>query len=398
MTRIAIIIGSTRPRRRAELVARWVEEVATNHAARGSREATFEVIDLADYELPLLDEALPAAIGDYQHAHTKRWAETIASFDGFVFVTPEYNHSIPAALKNGIDFLFSEWNDKAAGFVSYGLNGGTRAVEHLRLVMAEVKVADVRAQVALSLFADFDITDMAEPGVFSPGEHQQPTLIRLLDEVCAWAQALQPLRNTAEADTATQRWRSSLEGRRVLVIGLSPKVNQSVVEPLQALGIAAEGFTQPEQASERFNANDFELIVFGRGALGPVSDQLKSEFTRQNPDVRFVDAIAPVAVKQTLAALAQDPQAPQLVTDFRLMDGDAGARIFATVLAPCHVMLTVYREIGDGVLEAEVLADVDAEPGPFEQQSDVNHLADANSLLLTANEEEYHLHPLLGTH
>lgn len=184
----------------------------------------------------------------------------------------------------------------------------------------------------------------------------------------------------------------------MLVIGLSPKVNQSVVKPLKALGIAAEGFTQPEQASRRFNANDFELIVFGRGALGPMSEQLKRDFTRQNPDIRFVEAIAPVAIKQTLAALAQDPQAPGLVTEFRVLDEDADARILATVLAPCHVTLTLYRETGDGGLESEVLADLNAEPGPFEQVSDVHRLADANSLLLTANEQEYHLHPFLGTH
>jgi NAD(P)H-dependent FMN reductase len=185
MTRIAIIIASTRPRRRGEAVARWVYDIAT-----AREDADFEIVDLADYALPLLDEPLPAAIGDYHHQHTKRWAATIASFDGFVFVVPEYNHSVPAALKNAIDFLFAEWNDKAAGFVSYGLSGGTRAVEHLRLVMAELKVADVRTQVALSLFTDFDITDMAEPGLFRPGEHQRPTLIKLLDEVCGWAQAL----------------------------------------------------------------------------------------------------------------------------------------------------------------------------------------------------------------
>jgi len=95
MTRIAIIIGSTRPRRRAALVARWVAEVATAHVADRA-DVTFEVVDLADYALPLLDEPVPAAIGDYHHRHTQRWAATIASFDGFVFVTPEYNHSLPA--------------------------------------------------------------------------------------------------------------------------------------------------------------------------------------------------------------------------------------------------------------------------------------------------------------
>ncbi len=189
MTRIAIIVGSTRPGRRAELVARWVAEIAGRHEG-----ATFETVDLADHGLPLLDEPQPAAIGAYDNPHTRKWAETIASYDGFVIVTPEYNHSVPAALKNAIDFLFAEWNDKAAGFVSYGLQGGTRAVEHLRLTLAEVKVACVRSQVALSLFHDFEIADMSEPGVCAPAAHHEEILTRMLDEVAAWSGALKPLR------------------------------------------------------------------------------------------------------------------------------------------------------------------------------------------------------------
>ena len=94
-------------------------------------------------------------MNQYSKPHTKAWAAKIATFDAFVFVTPEYNHSTSGALKNAIDFLYREWNDKAAGFVGYGGAGGTRAVEHLRLIMGEIKVADVRAQVALSMHDRF---------------------------------------------------------------------------------------------------------------------------------------------------------------------------------------------------------------------------------------------------
>ncbi|WP_020415947.1 NAD(P)H-dependent oxidoreductase [Amycolatopsis sp. ATCC 39116] len=156
MTRIAIILGSTRPGRNGEAVARWVHEIA---AARG--DADYELVDIADYRLPHLDEATPPSLGQYTREHTKAWAEKIASFDGYVFVTPEYNHSTSGALKNAIDFLYGEWNNKAAGFVSYGSAGGTRAVEHLRLVMGELQVADVRNQVALS----YDFVDHTpQPG------------------------------------------------------------------------------------------------------------------------------------------------------------------------------------------------------------------------------------------
>jgi NAD(P)H-dependent FMN reductase len=107
-----------------------------------------------------------------------------------VFVTPEYNHSTSGALKNAIDFLYKEWNNKAAGFVSYGSVGGARAVEHLRLVMGELQVADVRAQVALSLFADFK--DFSQ---FDPAPHQTQAVETVLDQVVAWSGALAVLRN-----------------------------------------------------------------------------------------------------------------------------------------------------------------------------------------------------------
>lgn len=202
MTRIAIIIGSTRPGRRGPVVARWVEEVAGRHPAIAAGEATVEVVDVAGYGLPLLDEPVPAIFSDYRNAHTRRWAATIDSFDGFVFVTPEYNHSFPAALKNAIDYLYAEWNDKVAGFVSYGVRGGTRAVDQLRLVMAELEVATVRSEVSLSAFGDFEFTDDTDPTspyVMTPGEHQEPAVITLLDELIAWSRAFEPLRSPVRA-------------------------------------------------------------------------------------------------------------------------------------------------------------------------------------------------------
>ena len=133
-------------------------------------------------------------MGQYSKPHTKAWAAKIATYDGFVFVTPEYNHGIPGALKNAIDFLFAEWNNKAAGFVSYGSAGGARSVESLRLVMAEIKIADVRAQVMLSLRADFE-----NYKTFKPGEHHEKSVEAVLDEVVSWAGALKTVRERKEA-------------------------------------------------------------------------------------------------------------------------------------------------------------------------------------------------------
>src|SRR5262252_7642313 len=148
-TRVGIIVGSTRPGRKAEAVASWAYEIAKQRS-----EAEYEIVDIEKFDLPLLDEPVPPSMSQYTKPHTQAWAAKIASFDAFVFVTPEYNHATSGALKNAIDYLYREWNNKAAGFVGYGAAGGTRAVEALRLVMGEIKVADVRAQVALSLYSD----------------------------------------------------------------------------------------------------------------------------------------------------------------------------------------------------------------------------------------------------
>ena len=184
MLKIAIILGSTRPGRNGEAVAKWVCDIAKERT-----DAEFEYVDIKDYELPLLDEPNPASLGKYSKDDTKVWSAKIDSFDAFVFVTPEYNHGIPCALKNAIDFLYKEWNNKVAGFVSYGGTGGVRSVEHLRLVMAELQIATVRAQVQLSHFADFE-----NFSVFKPAPYQEKSVTAMLDQIISWGTALKPLR------------------------------------------------------------------------------------------------------------------------------------------------------------------------------------------------------------
>jgi NAD(P)H-dependent FMN reductase len=184
MIRIAVVVGSTRPGRKALDVANWVLDIA---GMRG--DAMFELVDIQDFNLPLLDEPLPPSMGRYAQPHTRTWAAKIAEFDGYVFVTPEYNHGTSGALKNAIDFLYKEWNNKAAGFVGYGSAGGARAIEHLRLVMGELMVADVRAQVMLSLFTDWE--NMA---TFNPAEHHERAVDTMLDQVIAWSHALKSQR------------------------------------------------------------------------------------------------------------------------------------------------------------------------------------------------------------
>jgi len=184
MTRIAVLTGSTRPGRLNPQVAEWVLAEART-AAPG---VEFELVDIADFALPLLDEPYPAAAQKYQHEHTKVWSAKIATFDGFVFVTPEYNHSLSPALTNAIDYLYTEWADKAAGIVSYGGVKGARSTEVLRGLLSAVGIAHVQKTVMFELRSDFD------DGVFTPSDRAPGALSGMLDQLVAWTRALETIR------------------------------------------------------------------------------------------------------------------------------------------------------------------------------------------------------------
>jgi len=179
MLKIGIILGSTREGRVSPQVGEWVKTVADS---RG--DATYEIIDIADYKLPFLGDPNGDASGIPQ------WQEKINGCDGFVFIVQEYNHSITGALKNALDLLRAEWNNKAAGIVSYGSVGGARAAEHLRGILGELLVADVRVHPALSLFTDFE-----NGNVFKPKEVQEQSVKDMLDQVISWSTALKTIRN-----------------------------------------------------------------------------------------------------------------------------------------------------------------------------------------------------------
>lgn len=178
MMKIGIVLGSTREGRVSPQVGAWVKELADK---RG--DAEYEIIDIADFKLPLLGEAGGDASG------AAAWSAAINGCDGFVFIVQEYNHSITGALKNALDYLRVEWNNKAAGIVSYGSVGGARAAEHLRGILGELLVADVRVHPALSLFTDFE-----NGTVFKPAAVQVDSVNQMLDQVIPWATALKTIR------------------------------------------------------------------------------------------------------------------------------------------------------------------------------------------------------------
>jgi len=144
---IAIIVGSTRPGRNGAAVASWVHRQAAARTA-----ASYEIVDLDEVNLPLLDERIPALLGSYEHQHTKDWSMTVDRADAFVFVTPEYNYGFNAVLKNAIDFLHQEWQHKPVGFVSYGgVAAGTRAVQAIKPIANVLKMTPVPEAVVIPL-------------------------------------------------------------------------------------------------------------------------------------------------------------------------------------------------------------------------------------------------------
>jgi NAD(P)H-dependent FMN reductase len=175
---IGIILGSTRQGRLSPQVGEWVKGIA---GQRG--DANYEIVDIADYALPFFGTT------DGTEPGIAAWNQKLASLDGFVFIVQEYNHSITAALKNALDSARDAWYNKAAGIVSYGSSGGTRAAEHLRGICAELKIADVRTHPVLSMFLDFE-----NFSVFKPQALHLYNVNTMLDELVAWSGALKTLR------------------------------------------------------------------------------------------------------------------------------------------------------------------------------------------------------------
>ncbi|MEN9649575.1 MAG: hypothetical protein RL094_542 [Candidatus Parcubacteria bacterium] len=186
MTKIIIIAGSTRPGRFNMQPAQWFYSIAKDHPG-----IEVELVDLADINLPLLDEPVPASQNQYSKDHTKAWSKIVGSADGFVVVTPEYNHSMPAALKNAFDYLYTEWSFKPISFVSYGaLAGGARAVEHLRGVAGQLNMFDIRDQI---LFPNY-WEHLNEKGEYQFNERHAESAKAMIKTVAFWAEKMKEAR------------------------------------------------------------------------------------------------------------------------------------------------------------------------------------------------------------
>lgn len=182
MTRIGIIAGSTRPGALNPQVVAWVKAQLDEAGVENG------VVNFGDYDLPVLDEEIPGGAHMYANEHTKAWGAAVEPFDGYIVVTPEYNHSVPGPLKNAIDFIGSEFANKPVAFASYGADKGVRAVEAWRLAFANFRAATVRATASFSLFTDFT------EGKFTPQDVSAGTFGGLLTDLLAWAEGFAVVR------------------------------------------------------------------------------------------------------------------------------------------------------------------------------------------------------------
>ncbi len=186
LPKLHIVICSTRPGRVGPSVARWFHEFAGSHGKFDT-----QLIDLADFNLPVYDEPIHPAQQKYQHAHTKAWSESVAAADAYIFVTPEYNYSPPPSLVNALDYVYREWNYKPCGFVSYGgVSGGLRSVQAVKLQITTLKMMPMMEGVMVPMVANL----IDEGGSFRSNELIDKSAVTLLDELRYWTDGLKAMR------------------------------------------------------------------------------------------------------------------------------------------------------------------------------------------------------------
>lgn len=184
-----IVTASTRPGRKGPAVAEWIHRIAQAHPGFKTTR-----VDLADMALPVYDEPEHPRTGNYLHEHTRRWSASVSAADAFIFVTPEYNYGPPPSLLNALNFVYKEWNYKAAAFVSYGgLSGGMRAVEAIKQTMTTLKMVPVLESVALPLFTQY----LDQAGQFHAQPAHEEAAALMLNELHKWSGALSALRRPA---------------------------------------------------------------------------------------------------------------------------------------------------------------------------------------------------------
>ncbi|WP_027127477.1 NADPH-dependent FMN reductase [Gelidibacter mesophilus] len=188
--KLKVIIGSTRPSRKGPIVADWFLKIVKQHA-----DFEVELLDLKEIDLPLMDEPNHPRLRQYTKEHTRKWSKAIDEADAYVFVTPEYNYGPPATLKNAMDYLFEEWQEKPVGFVSYGgVSGGTRAIQELKLTITTLGMMPLPQAVNIPFFTQF----INEDEVFEANEPLEKSAHVMLEKLQSWTKALKRMREDSK--------------------------------------------------------------------------------------------------------------------------------------------------------------------------------------------------------
>ena len=195
--------------------------------------------------------------------------------------------------------------------------------------------------------------------------------------------------STASQSIGGAAERSVRPPKQVLILGRSPEVQKNLRQPLLALGVSAQFSTEAERAAELFDAHDFDLIVFGYGIVGPVSERLRREFTRQDPNAAFLEAFAPVAIKQIAADLERSGKSQPYVTDFGVVDVGPDLLLRATILQPCAVRVEIYRAPGAPPPAIDLIDQSEARPGAFERRIEAAYRTHGYIIVMTLDEKEF---------
>ncbi|WP_279350638.1 NADPH-dependent FMN reductase [Erythrobacter litoralis] len=369
---IQIIVGSVRQGRMSRPVADWVIE----HLQKRD-DLTCELIDLADWSFPQFDLRKPPAMGNYEDRLQIAWARTISRGDAFLFVSPEYNHGYSGVLKTALDYLMGEWQDKPAACVSFGNVGGARMVENLQQVWVELGMIPASPSTHL-LGAHGKRNGNKFVAEDSDGRALDRTVARLVDHV----------HRTKKQERAAndQKW------PRILVLGLGERAIHSVVLPLQLNGWSVSGMTVPDVIARSPDAQDLDVISFGRGALGVDADQLKNKFASSNPEVRIVETFLPIATRQVEAACdALEGNAQALDAAVVSHMGDHFA-LNAEIAMETRLGVSAYTI--EGTLASKRIVTIETGPGPVQIKLPVPK-QDISGFMIEADGAEFVHVPIL---
>jgi NAD(P)H-dependent FMN reductase len=270
-------------------------------------------------------------LGGYEDRLQRSWARTVQRGDAYLIAAPEYNHGYPGVLKTALDYIYAEWRGKPASCLAFGNAEGARMVEALQQVFVELGMIPV-APAAHIRAVHAKLVD----GRFEGDETDEASLDKVS---AALASACSRLRTASEGAGASS---PATEAPRAVVIGLGPETIQSVVEPLRRGGVDATGMMLPDSIAQLGDPAGLWLVSFGRGALGPATDQLKDELRRRNSRLLFVDTIVPLAVRQIEAALAERAGAETSIVDTQVTLAGGRMTVAVDLRAPGRIGVTSF--------------------------------------------------------